>query len=315
LLIYLSAIPWRTRRFLGGLAVISNESLHNRTAPFVGGFMHLVSMNFPDPFFYWGNTVVAMRHLACQVPITMSAISPTPLSGPSFPTTNEEPTWSLGRVDTSGLVGISVRTRPNGLLMRLALGMARRWRRELRRRQVGRAYDMALEIARAVPRGSQVLDIGCGNGYIAHHLTALLNAPVTGIDVAENTSALIPYSQFDGQTFPTADKAFDAALLCYVLHHAQDLKPIFSELRRTLRADGLLVVYEDSPDSVWDRIICGIHDRKWRRRTGPCTFRREREWRDTFAAEGFELCSTRPLSRWRKIVHPVSRRFFVLRVK
>ena len=50
--------------------------------------------------------------------------------------------------------------------------------RERRRRKVGRAYDMALEIARAIPCGSEVLDVGCGNGFIAHHLSALLGKSV-----------------------------------------------------------------------------------------------------------------------------------------
>jgi ubiquinone/menaquinone biosynthesis C-methylase UbiE len=195
------------------------------------------------------------------------------------------------------------------------MGLARRWRRELRRRKVGRAYDMALEIARAIPYGSRVLDVGCGNGYIAHHLSALLGTTVAGIDVASTTEAPIPYWQFDGQTFPVSNQEYDAALFCYVLHHAQSVKPILAEARRALCAGGLLVVYEDIPERWSDRIVCAIHNRKWRKRTGPCTFLGESEWRDRFASEGFELCHTRPLSRWRKIVHPVSRRFFLLRLR
>ncbi len=174
---------------------------------------------------------------------------------------------------------------------------------------------MALEIARAIPAGSRVLDVGCGNGYIAHHLSALLGSSVIGIDVATNTEALIPYWQFDGEKFPVNDQEFDAALFCYVLHHAQGLTPILAEARRALREGGILVVYEDIPERWWDRFVCAIHNRKWRGRTGPCTFLSEAEWRDTFAAEGFQLCSTRQISRWRKVVHPVSRRLFVLRLQ
>lgn len=173
---------------------------------------------------------------------------------------------------------------------------------------------MALEIARCLPHGSRVLDVGCGNGYIAHHLSALLSNVVVGIDVAKTAEAAIPYQEFDGRTFPVADNAFDAALFCYVLHHAQDLGTILSEARRSLRDGGLLAIYEDIPETTWDRLICAIHDRKWRNRTGPCTFRSEAEWRATFASEGFELCKTRRLSRLRNLAHPVSRRFFLLRV-
>ena len=55
------------------------------------------------------------------------------------------------------------------LLGPLVNGIMRRLKRERRRRKVGRAYDMALEIARAVPHGSEILDVGCGNGFIAHN--------------------------------------------------------------------------------------------------------------------------------------------------
>src|SRR2546421_13102845 len=107
-------------------------------------------------------------------------------------------------------------------LKRICEGLRRRWLRERRRRKVGRAYDMALEIARVIPRGSEVLDIGCGNGFIAHHLSALLGTSVVGIDVMDATHAPIDYRQYDGREFPVADNSVDAVLLCYVLHHAQD---------------------------------------------------------------------------------------------
>lgn len=249
----------------------------------------------------------------------MSATAPTPATRPTITSPTFSQRWSLEEpnhddfeVELIPALAAAQRLRPWD---QLAHGVARRWKRELRRRKVGRAYDMALEIARAIPAGSRVLDVGCGNGYIAHHLSALLGSRVIGIDVATKTEAPIPYWRFDGRTFPVSDKDFDAALFCYVLHHAQSLKPILAEARRALREGGFLVVYEDIPERWWDRIVCAIHNRKWRGRTGPCTFLLEDEWRETFAAEGFQLCSTRRISRWRKIVHPVSRRFFLLRLR
>jgi ubiquinone/menaquinone biosynthesis C-methylase UbiE len=192
-------------------------------------------------------------------------------------------------------------------------GIKRRWLRERRRRKVGRAYDMALEIARVIPRGSEVLDIGCGNGFIAHHLSALLGTNVVGIDLEITTDASIDYRRYGGTRFPARAHSFDAVLMCYVLHHAQDVDLMLSEMRRVLREGGQAVIYEDIPATFWDRLICWTHNLKWRNRTGPCIFRNECEWRALFEASGFEVVSERQIARMRNFMHPVCRRFYLLR--
>lgn len=196
----------------------------------------------------------------------------------------------------------------------LLQGVIRRWRRERRRRKVGRAYDMALEIARVIPRGSRVLDVGCGTGYIDHHLSAMLNASVVGIDLGTKTDAPIDYRSFNGAEFPVENSSFEAVLFCYVLHHAQNLDLIMAELRRVLLAGGQALIYEDIPETRWDRLVCATHNLKWRNRTGPCTFHAANEWRSLFNASGFEIVSERRLSRLRNLAHPVSRRLYVIRV-
>jgi len=193
-------------------------------------------------------------------------------------------------------------------------GMKRRWFRERRRRTVGRAYDMALEIARVIHRGADVLDVGCGNGFIAHHLSAILRAKVVGMDVMQSTEAPIEYHQYDRTSFPISDNSFDAVLLCYVLHHAQDAPVVLNEMRRILRDNGLAVIYEDVPQTWWDKGICFLHNQQWRARTGKCTFRQPREWRALFNSFSFEVMSERRLSRLRNLAHPVARRLFVLKL-
>jgi ubiquinone/menaquinone biosynthesis C-methylase UbiE len=174
---------------------------------------------------------------------------------------------------------------------------------------------MALEIARVIPRGSDVLDVGCGNGYIAHHLSAILRAKVIGMDVMSGTEAPIDYRQYYRASFPFSDDSLDAVLLCYVLHHAQDAGVVLTEIRRVLRNGGLAVIYEDIPHSPWDKGVCWIHNRQWRARTGRCTFRRPREWRALFNSLGFEIVSERQLSHWRNFAHPVARDRFVLKLR
>lgn len=191
--------------------------------------------------------------------------------------------------------------------------LRRRWRRERRRRAVGRAYDMALEISRVISSDSDVLDVGCGNGFIAHHLSAMTGGNVVGVDLGDRTQAPIKYRRYRGADFPVASNSFNAVLLCYVLHHARDAAVVLSEVRRALRPGGRAIVYEDIPQTWLDGVVCWLHNRQWRSRTGTCTFRRPLEWRALFESFGFEVVSERPLSRWRNLTHPVSRRFYVLK--
>jgi SAM-dependent methyltransferase len=191
-------------------------------------------------------------------------------------------------------------------------GIIRRWKRERRRRKVGRAYDMALEIARVIPYGSDILDVGCGNGFITHHLSAMLGGSALGIDLGNSAEAPIDYRHYDAARFPAPAKSFDAVLLCYVLHHAQEVSVVLEEVRRVLRDGGLAIVYEDIPERPWDKGVCWIHNQQWRGRTGPCTFRSDSEWRVLFKSMGFEIMAARRLSRWRNFTHPVSRKSYVL---
>jgi SAM-dependent methyltransferase len=172
---------------------------------------------------------------------------------------------------------------------------------------------MALEIARVIPRGSEVLDIGCGNGFIAHHLSAMLGVSVVGIDVMPKTDARIDYRLYDGAHIPLPDDSVDAVLLCYVLHHVQDVPALLSDITRVLRPNGFAVIYEDIPETLWDRFVCWTHDLKWRTRTGACTFRDVQGWRTVFDEAGFEILRERQLSRLRSLTHPVCRRFYLLR--
>ena len=173
---------------------------------------------------------------------------------------------------------------------------------------------MALEIARVLPVGANVLDVGCGNGFIAHHLSGILKSRIVGLDVSAGPTANIDYLPYDGRHFPVQDETFEAVLLCYVLHHAHDASLVLNEVGRVLKSDGLAIIYEDMPDRWLDRAACWIHNQQWAKRTGACTFRLAAEWRQLFCGMGFEVVYERELSRWRNVAHPVSRRFFVLRI-
>lgn len=196
-------------------------------------------------------------------------------------------------------------------MSRLVEGFRSRWRRQV----IGRAYETAREVSAVIPREGKVLDVGCGHGFVAYHLTALRHANVTGLDLASKVDAPINYMPYDGTRIPARDGSFDTVLLCYVLHHTQDLSVVLNEVRRVLSKNGVVVVYEDIPQTWWDKIPLWAHNRKWEKRVGPCTFRGETEWRSVFASYGFEVQAANPISRWGFLFHPVSHMQYVLKYR
>lgn len=181
----------------------------------------------------------------------------------------------------------------------------------LRYRSIARAFDAARTIADLVPSGTHVLDVGCGSGFIAHHLNAM-GRSVTGVDLNAATEAPIAYTQFDGRTLPFADASFDAVIFSFVLHHSQSMAGLLAEARRVLRPDGRILVYEDIPERWHDRVLCTFHDRRWSPRTGPCTFLRSDSWSDLFRALGLRVVQHFRLPRMRNPIHPVLGARFVL---
>lgn len=194
-------------------------------------------------------------------------------------------------------------------MSRLITGFKSRWRRQV----IGRAYETAREVAEVIPPDGSVLDVGCGHGFVAYHLTVMRGANVVGLDLAKRVDAPINYMSYDGKRFPATDGSFDSVLLCYVLHHTQDISVVLNEVSRVLRKDGVVVVYEDIPQTWWDRIPLWAHNRKWESRTGPCTFRSKPEWRSVFNSYGFEIVAENPVSRWSFLFHPVTHMQYVLR--
>ncbi len=183
-----------------------------------------------------------------------------------------------------------------------------RWTRY---RAIARAYDGALALTEHVQSNARVLDVGCGRGFVAHHLAAL-GRSVTGIDLDPQIEAPIPYRQFDGAHLPFDAATFDTVLFSYVLHHTTRAGALLREAARVLAPGGRIVVLEDIPDRWHDRLLCLWHDARWRARTGPCTFMVERAWRDLFDAIGLRVVDQRPLPRLRNATHPVLGALFVL---
>ena len=88
-----------------------------------------------------------------------------------------------------------------------------------------------------------VLDLGCGSGEIAEHLSALADA------IDQRTHGLdLPFHQSTG-TLPFPDASFDMVISNHVIKHTGDPDRHLSEIRRIARPGA--IVYLATPNRLW----------------------------------------------------------------
>jgi len=114
----------------------------------------------------------------------------------------------------------------------------------------------------------QLLDIGCGHGYI-HPELRRLGFEVTGVEVAAEVLALAEQSNpgttylgYDGLTLPVTDQSFDVAIAICVMHHVPPSQwPSFTqEMLRALRPGGLVVIFEHNPWNPLTRYVVASNE-------------------------------------------------------
>jgi SAM-dependent methyltransferase len=109
-------------------------------------------------------------------------------------------------------------------------------------------------VSGAVPKGSRVLEVGCGRGELAGALGALGYA-VTAIDPAMGDMPVVRGVRFEKAAVEdfTADAPFDAIAFTTSLHHVADLGKALDAAAALLAPRGLIVVDEfdvRAPDDV-----------------------------------------------------------------
>ena len=127
---------------------------------------------------------------------------------------------------------------------------------------------LAAEIARAFgPGPREVLDVGCGGGFLANFL-ADLGHQVTGLDASADAlrvaalhdrSRSVRYCQGDALRLPFPDASFDVACAMDFLEHVAEPDRVIAEAARVLRPSGLFFfhTFDRSPLS-WLIVIKGV---------------------------------------------------------
>lgn len=111
--------------------------------------------------------------------------------------------------------------------------------------------DVLVEKLGLNPVELQLLDVGCGGGFVAEEF-ARLGCRVTGIDPSAPTTEAaaaharagglaIDYRIGTGEQLPVGDATFDAVSCCDVLEHVSDLEAVMAEVARALRPGGVFL--------------------------------------------------------------------------
>jgi len=121
-----------------------------------------------------------------------------------------------------------------------------------------------------------------------HHHTEL---QVTGLDTVDSNLSRLPVTLYDGDRIPFDDRAFDATMVAYVLHHCGDISAVLREMKRVTARK--LIVFEEVYAHDVSRRILHLHDFGNRllstKMNIPCNFMRTDQWYGLFATLGLSL--------------------------
>ena len=91
-------------------------------------------------------------------------------------------------------------------------------------------------LAAAIPQNEQVLDVGCGDGFLDSYLMQKRpDIVIKGLDVLLRKKTHIPVEMYDGHDLPYADSSFDTVMFVDVLHHSESIEHLLLEAIRLTR--------------------------------------------------------------------------------
>jgi SAM-dependent methyltransferase len=110
------------------------------------------------------------------------------------------------------------------------------------------------DITRHFRPGSELLDIGCGTGWLAEHFPNYtgIDGSNDAVEIATGLGRNVILGNVE-DPLPFSDEAFDAVVMKDLLEHLAEPVGLVREARRVLRPGGL--IFASSPDAqrwVWD---------------------------------------------------------------
>ncbi len=110
-----------------------------------------------------------------------------------------------------------------------------------------RAKKIFEELESKIAVSQQILNVGCGEGYLEKLILEKYSSTITGIDMerSENYPAQFVAGDFETANFPT--KNFDIIIFSLSLHHIKNPQESLKKAKELLKDDGLLFILEIAP--------------------------------------------------------------------
>ena len=144
--------------------------------------------------------------------------------------------------------------------------------------------------------GAQVMDFGCGTGWLSRVLSTM-GMDVVGVDVSDNALRLarqfiardslaetlkVEFRSFDSITLPLEDDSVDRIVSFDAFHHVCDQERTLREMERVLRPGGIVVFHEPGPPPLVDadgaERDAGLRRDRERQRPAPASGRSRSGW-------------------------------------
>ena len=119
------------------------------------------------------------------------------------------------------------------------------------------------QIFSKIKRSDNLLDIGCGEGYLCNCLAQKLQKPVTGLDISNkgfskahkicrkfNTCGFIECLEGKAEDLGkfVGNKKFDVITFVHSFHHLGNARQAIRQAKQILRKDGKIIIAEYSPE-------------------------------------------------------------------